>query len=151
IFKGAQPILKNVRFVRPLKLKEREDYSIQLIVSQEASAQARFQVFSSPVAEPPGERRWTLHVQGTIHPEAESGATRSEPLRMDEIELRCQQSIDIAEFYRDLKQGGIEYGENFQWVFGLKRRDGETLAQLRISESLRAEAADYVIHPALLD
>jgi len=151
VFKGSQPILKNVRFLRPLKLKEGEDYSIQLIVSQEASAQARFQVFSSPAAEPPGEREWTLHVQGTIHPEPESGATRFEPLRLDEIERRCQQSIDTTEFYRDLKQGGIEYGENFQGVFGLKRRDGEALAQLRISESLRTEAADYVIHPALLD
>lgn len=157
VYATAQPVLENVQFQKALMLKPTERRAIQLALTAESSGQARFQFFSSPLAattQTPADE-WTLHAQGMIRlQEPQEDSLPPAPLPVERGRERCQQVLDVAQFYESLRRGGLDYGDSFQRLVELRRgEDGaiEALARLRISETIRAEATGYRIHPALLD
>lgn len=147
VFEDSHPVLESVQFQKALKLKSDERYIVQLIVSTEED-KARFQFFSSAS----NRGSWTLHAQGIIGIKNESTESiLPSSLQAKEVHERCNETVSVSEFYESLKQGGLDYGENFKGVFELRRRDGESLSRLRIPETIKADLDDYRIHPALLD
>ena len=55
------------------------------------------------------------------------------------------------ELYEACHQRGLEYGPQFQAVRSLRTGDGQSLGEVRIADHLSEQAADYLLHPSLLD
>jgi acyl transferase domain-containing protein len=59
--------------------------------------------------------------------------------------------VEAAALYAACRQRGLEYGPQFQAVRSLRTGDGQALGEIRIADHLSEHAANYLLHPALLD
>src|SRR5690606_3955827 len=80
---------------------------------------------------------------------SEAGPAAAEPL--DEVRARCAGEFSAAAFYETVAANGGAYGPTFQGLTSIRRRDGEALATIEAPRGIGASAADYLLHPALLD
>ncbi|MDQ2886092.1 MAG: LLM class flavin-dependent oxidoreductase [Chloroflexota bacterium] len=67
------------------------------------------------------------------------------------IQARCQEKVDLAQFYSRLQSHGIQLATSFQGIEHLWRRSGEALGQIQLPPTLAQDSDTYQIHPALLD
>ncbi|GCF09102.1 bifunctional LLM class flavin-dependent oxidoreductase/SDR family oxidoreductase [Dictyobacter arantiisoli] len=72
-------------------------------------------------------------------------------LSLGAIRQRCQESVDLEDFYGNLDRHGIQLAEHFQGIKRLWKRDGESLGQIKLATDLLQDAQAYQIHPTLLD
>lgn len=102
----------------------------------------------------PGEE-WTsllAATHGTPSP-IDADAKRAE---LEAGRERCLQSFNDEDCYEYCQSIGLNYGPAFQGIREGVRRDGESIAKVRLDESVRmpafdAEASLYLVHPAVLD
>ncbi|KIF07064.1 hypothetical protein PL81_04110, partial [Streptomyces sp. RSD-27] len=59
--------------------------------------------------------------------------------------------VEAEDVYAHFSDLGYEYGEAFAGIGSVWRRPGEVFAEVRLPARVRADAADYGLHPALLD
>ncbi|MDJ0790229.1 MAG: SDR family NAD(P)-dependent oxidoreductase, partial [Myxococcota bacterium] len=79
-------------------------------------------------------------------------STPRERLERDEILARTTRGEEDSEtLYERLRKAGLAYGPAHQPVRGLWFGEGELLAALSLPEELRAESAQFGLHPSLLD
>ncbi len=83
--------------------------------------------------------------------ELERANGKAEFLSLATLCARCAEEIPTAAFYAQLRANGLEYGPSFQGITQLFAGEGEALGRVRLPEILQTEAAQYQIHPALLD
>ncbi len=142
--------LTDVAFERPLVLPETGWRRLQLLVAPHVSSEATF-CFASRDASVPEE--WTLHATGKIRygdgQKDEQAPLQSESL--DAIRARCQEQVLANDHYQAMAARGLQYGQSFQAVTQIWRRDGEVLASLQLAEYLNLERPAYQVHPVLLD
>ncbi len=136
--------LRNVALVAPMVLPEEgQELTVQVVLSAMSGEESQFQVFGQRE----GEEAWTLHARGQIHrtaglpPEDEALAGRD----------LAGHAMDGPAFYARLGESGLGYGPAFRTVMALQQAGGEATGQVALNESLAAEAARYLVHPALLD
>jgi phthiocerol/phenolphthiocerol synthesis type-I polyketide synthase D len=86
-----------------------------------------------------------------LQSEGESDRKEAIDRSLQAIQLRCSEEVAVAPFYRALDERGIQLGASFQGIERLWRCDGEALGYVQLAEPMLHEAADYQIHPALLD
>ena len=67
------------------------------------------------------------------------------------IRDRCQDSINIEEFYSALNQHELYIGESYQGIESLWLGQGEAIAQIKLPDSATTAPDSIRIHPALLD
>ncbi len=96
------------------------------------------------------EEDWVEHADGTLAAHALSTAKTNE-LNRKIVESRCSQKISSQRHYEQMQAYGLAYGPEFQGIKELHVGPGEALARVRLSESIGADAGEYVIHPTLLD
>ena len=92
---------------------------------------------------------WTRHAHGVLAPDggdAESVKTSPEPWPP-----RGATEIEIDGVYERLAAVGLDYGPAFQGLRRVWRRGEELLAEVTLPPAQHQEAADFQIHPALLD
>ncbi|MEM7125068.1 MAG: SDR family NAD(P)-dependent oxidoreductase [Chloroflexota bacterium] len=102
------------------------------------------------------EKESAIHATGYIA--ALSGRSPvtevQEAIELEQLRLRCDQPVDVAEFYHIVEMAKIEFGPNFRWVENAWfREDGETeevLGKLVLPDSLQSTTG-HLIHPGLLD
>lgn len=82
---------------------------------------------------------WTLHAEGTLVP------------TLDAIPLLVQADQKLEFDYDALTEYGYDYGPAFRGLRELHRGEQDLLAEVELSGPLRAEAAAFGVHPALLD
>ncbi len=68
-----------------------------------------------------------------------------------DIQERCRDELQTAQFYRRLQAYGIQLAASFQGIERLWRGDGEALGWIHLPQALQQDGDDYQIHPALLD
>ena len=73
------------------------------------------------------------------------------PEQPDAVRRRLGESFDRDRLYAYCRRLGLAYGPQFQTLVSGVRRDGECLAEVELGADLVAEAAGYLLHPALLD
>jgi len=64
---------------------------------------------------------------------------------------RCQQAMNVFEFYAMLHTRGVQLGQSFQGIKQLWRGNNEALGRIELPDTLLAESERYQTHPALLD
>ncbi len=121
-----------------------EGRKLQLILDAPADSSERgFQIFSKGET----EEGWTLHAEGRLS----SGLSDSEqlaPVNPDEIKDALEQQ-DTDAFYRMRWSGEIHLGPSYHSLRALWAREGESLGELALQESV--DAAGIELHPLLLD
>ena len=95
------------------------------------------------------DNSWIRHSKGRLV----ALPTPSVPkeISLDAIRSRVNEPISISDFYVELKEGGLNYGEAFRCAQKIWTAPGEVLSALSLPESLSYEAPSFFFHPALLD
>ncbi len=70
---------------------------------------------------------------------------------LQDVRQRCDEEVDVSDFYSRLGQRGIQLDMSFQGIEQLWRRDGEALGHVHVPDTVRDEVDLYQVHPALLD
>ncbi|MGW5379180.1 type I polyketide synthase [Nocardia sp. NPDC003999] len=90
---------------------------------------------------------WVRHAVATITAEADAAEASVVAVRPP----AAVAAIDSSAVYPELAERGYEYGPVFQGLTALWRGDGEVFAEVTLPEPGRAGAAEFGVHPALLD
>ncbi|MEO6828376.1 MAG: SDR family NAD(P)-dependent oxidoreductase [Acidobacteriaceae bacterium] len=112
------------------------------VLSQDSSIQIASQSASG----------WRTNAKGSLATTAEA----AERIDLATLQARCNRSISPDEVYRRLQRTGLEYGPSFRTIYSAwsapeKAAPGEALVRLRLAGSLGGDAAQYGLHPTLLD
>jgi acyl transferase domain-containing protein/SAM-dependent methyltransferase/acyl carrier protein len=90
---------------------------------------------------------WSIHVVGSMRGERIESAFATEP-RSTPADLL---PVDVDGFYGHMRDLGLRYGEEFKAVRELSAAAGRSAGRVALSDSSARRAADYPLHPVLLD
>jgi acyl transferase domain-containing protein/aryl carrier-like protein len=144
-FKGAPVAVTGVSFVETLTFTDSTPVEVQ-VVTEESSGQQRFQIASRAPGE--GDTPWTTHARGTLS--RAEGAEPDSNLDLASVRGRLGEAEPAGGGYAALSEMGLDYGPAFQGLVERWQHAGEALGRVRLPESA-GSAAEYQIHPALLD
>ncbi len=92
---------------------------------------------------------WSVHVVGSMRGErTDSSFGKSKWRGLGE---RGLVEGDVEAFYQHMTDLGLRYGPEFRGVQALAARDGISAGQVKLTEQSAARAAEYPLHPVLLD
>ncbi|MFD8252989.1 type I polyketide synthase [Streptomyces werraensis] len=140
--------VEELRLEAPLTLTGRTAVQIQVRVeAADDTGRRRMTVHARP--ETTDGASWTRHADGvlTAHAPAAAPAGPAEGAWPP----AGAEPVAAEEAYALFADLGYEYGEAFRGITALWRREGEVFAEVRLPGRVRADAARYGVHPALLD
>ncbi|MGA8363603.1 MAG: SDR family NAD(P)-dependent oxidoreductase, partial [Solirubrobacteraceae bacterium] len=146
----------------PLVLAEQMELQLQVSVGEvDESGRRSLQIYSRPQGTLDeglrAEGSWTRHAGGVLAP---ASAEMEDVARLEDRARSLAGSawlpvgavaVEREDFYSYMTEIGFDYGPAFACVRGVWRSEGETFAELSLSEHERAQAAGFGLHPALLD
>lgn len=94
------------------------------------------------------DNSWVRHSRGRI---VSGEMIGPEQFSLHATRERMKEMISIPDFYMELKEGGLNYGESFRCAQKIWTAPNEVLSALSLPESLMYEAPSFFFHPALLD
>nr|AXL05388.1 beta-ketoacyl synthase [uncultured bacterium] len=143
------PVLDELATQTPVVVPEHGGVRIQVAVGGPGEHGTRtVEIYSQPEG---GGEGWTRHATGTLSatPVAAAGFDFTAWPPPDAA------PVEVGDFYAGLAERGYAYGPAFQGVRTVWQRGGgdetEVFAEVALPEELRADAAAYGLHPALLD
>jgi len=143
VFDGAPAELADLLIMSPLVLDSESPRPVQLQVQTPVEGCARFSLMSADRAT---DGTWTLHVEGSAAPAA---IGRPATLELDRIKTDCTEHVTAAGHYHSLDEHGLSFGERFQTVREIWRREGEALADVHLGRAAGTPA--HGLHPVLVD
>jgi acyl transferase domain-containing protein/enoyl-CoA hydratase/carnithine racemase/SAM-dependent methyltransferase len=73
-------------------------------------------------------------------------------LDLEQIEAQMGQGrVEPDSLYAACARMGLAYGSTFRGITAIRRGNGQLLARLRLPAAVAGTAADYVLHPSLMD
>jgi acyl transferase domain-containing protein/NADPH:quinone reductase-like Zn-dependent oxidoreductase/acyl carrier protein len=146
LFEGRPFVIEDFEIRKPLILPE-PAVGVHLEISYEPNdrtfaIQSRFEQGSS----------WSLNVVGSMRGErTESNFTASTLEAENDRDLARLKPVDADAFYRYMSDLGLRYGDEFRSVRQLFVADGESAGCVALSDNISPRAAEYPLHPVLLD
>ncbi len=148
-FRHESFFLENLHFDSPLILPDnsRHPLAVRLeIVSGEGEYR-----LCSRAADAPTETPWSKHSSGrinTVHDRFEQSTATLADLQEQFREAELE---SVEQFYENLREAGLAYGEKFRCIHELRNHGQSWLAKLQLPDELVHESQRNHIHPALLD
>ncbi|MGW4551403.1 SDR family NAD(P)-dependent oxidoreductase, partial [Streptomyces violaceorubidus] len=132
----------------PLILPERGGTEVQLNVGALDASGRRELNLHSRAQDADSDEPWTRHATGTL-------ASAQQPLGPD-AGLSAwppdgAEPVEVEGYYDRLAEQGYGYGPAFHGLRAAWRRGDEVFAEVALPQEESAEAAEYGIHPALMD
>ena len=145
--------IESFSILEPMTFNNDQPLKVQLVMSNSASGDAGFQIFSLVIPENGAPETWKLHALGKLIHQPGRVVTSESTNKIDfeTIKARCQEDVEVINYYQQLRSHGLEYGPRFQGIQQLLKNDNEVLARVSLSEETLAEAGVYFMHPTLLD
>ncbi|WP_260867559.1 type I polyketide synthase [Streptomyces sp. SAJ15] len=137
-------LLEELTLEAPLVLPTRGGIRLQLTVGALDDAGRRPLAILSRAADAPAEEPWTRHASGVLA----TGAPRPD-FALTAWPPSDAEAAEVSELYATLAASGLPYGPAFQGLTAAWRRGTELFAEVRLGQ--QAQAADFGLHPALLD
>jgi acyl transferase domain-containing protein/surfactin synthase thioesterase subunit len=144
-FAEANAFLEDIHFEAALFLPD--DGEAPEIRLEIASDEGNYHICSRPRYG--DDASWSKHSRGKIN--YLSNNFTSVAVDLLAIKQRVNQPVSVADFYLELKEGGLQYGEAFRCVQKLWTADNEVLGALSLDSSNQYGIDKYAFHPALLD
>ncbi|MEW1640349.1 SDR family NAD(P)-dependent oxidoreductase, partial [Streptomyces sp. NPDC093801] len=142
--------LEELGLEAPLVLPRRGAVQLQVRVRPADASGCRALTLHSRAED--GDAAWTRHGTATLTPAAgrpgPAPAAWADGAAWPPAGAERVEAEDVYARFSDL---GYEYGEAFAGIGSVWRRHGEVFAEVRLPARVRADAADYGVHPALLD
>lgn len=95
------------------------------------------------------EHTWSDHASGKLL--AQEKSTVPDRVALHTLREMLTESVEPTQLYDACRQRGLEYGPQFQAVRSLRAGDDQSLGEVCIADDLSEHAADYLLHPSLLD
>ncbi|WP_443732074.1 SDR family NAD(P)-dependent oxidoreductase [Streptantibioticus ferralitis] len=130
----------------PLVLPERGGVQLRLSLGAADEAGRRALTMHSRAEHASSDEPWLRHASGVL---AEGAPTAS--FELDVWPPEGAQAVEVEGLYDGLAASGFGYGPVFQGLKAAWRHGDEVFAEVRLAEDAEAEAARFVLHPALLD
>ncbi|MEU9152749.1 type I polyketide synthase [Streptomyces sp. NPDC048417] len=129
----------------PLVLPAEGAVALRVVVGEPDDAGSRgFEVHSRPEG---STAPWTRHVTGVLSESGDDSAG-ADLVRWPPADA---EPVDLDGFYPRLAETGLGYGPAFQGLRAAWRRGDEILAEITLPDQQRGQAAEFGLHPALLD
>ncbi|TXC66087.1 hypothetical protein FSC37_09575 [Piscinibacter aquaticus] len=140
--------IENIEVSEAMPLPEGESRVMQVSIDQgEAGTPARVRVFSRNAARDDGA--WVLHATAAVAAVGEGAMASPAPLA--ERFGSLPDHSDAEAFYQRMHQRGIDFGAGFRCMKRVRSGAGEAIGEIEFAEGEGADAAEYLLHPALLD
>ncbi len=141
--------LEDLVIAEPLVVPSEGARVVQVILSDEPSGQAGFEVYSRAEA----SEAWSLHASGRLArtTTGNNGLAGAAEEGLEAVRGRCHTPIDRDAYYGKLDWLGLRFGATFRGISALWSGQGEVLGQIDLPEALAVEVDSYQIHPAVLD
>ncbi|MET8689246.1 SDR family NAD(P)-dependent oxidoreductase [Streptomyces sp. NPDC004732] len=131
----------------PLVLPEEGAVLVQVrLTAADADGSRALSLFSRTEGDAASGAPWTLHATGTV-----ATAAREPGPALIAWPPPGAEPVDTADLYERFAAAGYAYGPTFQCIRAAWHREGEIFADLVLDERQHADAAGYLLHPALLD
>lgn len=148
---AAAVVVEGLVFARPLFVGDGESRRLRLVLDEAADGrrQARFESRAAAGAE--GDDGWVEHARAAVVLGAE---TLGEPGDLAAWRAAGEERAGEASETESSATGGGLFAFGPRWQRLVRRayvRDHEVLAELALPAAFRAEAASFLLHPALLD
>ena len=146
LFDGRPFVIEDFEIRKPLILADAAG-GVQLEISYEPAdrtftIQSRFDQAAS----------WSLHVVGTMRGERTESAFATSNFENEKGHAPDGlKPVDIDAFYRYMSDLGLRYGDAFRSVRELSAGEGISAGRVALSENIASRAAEYPLHPVLLD
>ncbi|MGC9501890.1 SDR family NAD(P)-dependent oxidoreductase, partial [Streptomyces sp. WG7] len=139
--------LEELTVEAPLVLPEQGAVQLQVAVEAPDDAGRRSLTLYARRADTAPDTPWTRHAVGILAPTTAAA---------DAPDLAAwpppgAEPVPTEAFYPAAAAAGLGYGPAFQGLRAAWRRSDETFAEIALAEEHTADAAEYGIHPALLD
>ncbi|WP_018555718.1 type I polyketide synthase, partial [Streptomyces sp. ATexAB-D23] len=129
----------------PLTLPARGGVALRVVVGAPDPSGARTVGIHSRASSDP-DAPWTRHAHGTLTREAPEAA-----FDLTQWPPAGATPVDVASAYERLSERGYAYGPAFQGLRAAWRRGDDVFAEVALDGPARDDAADFGLHPALLD
>ncbi|WP_395576300.1 SDR family NAD(P)-dependent oxidoreductase, partial [Streptomyces sp. BK79] len=144
------PVVEELTLHAPLVLPEGTAAALQVVVgAPDGSGRRAVEIHSRPenaAADADFTDSWTTHAVGFLSPllpDPEFDLTSWPPAGAT--------PVDVTDAYALLADRGYAYGPAFRGLRGAWRDGDEIYAEVALQPETAAEAAGYILHPALLD
>ncbi|MGB6553888.1 MAG: beta-ketoacyl synthase N-terminal-like domain-containing protein [Candidatus Binataceae bacterium] len=145
-------VLRDIQFRRALFLPDGGTCTIQVVLSPAVDGIASVHIYSCSRDIERANKSWTLHATGKICSERTLGSpVLIEHEALAEIQARCSEQISGQDYYRTLREGGIDYGPRFQSITELSRYKDEMLGRVKSVHEPDAEFKASESDPTILD
>jgi len=132
----------------PLVIPASGAVNIQLAVgAADTSGRRTLAAYAHLVGDDDGEEEWTRHASGVLAPQADALA----PAEWTVWPPAGAIPVAIDDLYPQLADAGLHYGPLFQGLRAVWRDNGDVVGEVVLPEPEAASAAQYGVHPALLD
>ncbi|MYQ80502.1 type I polyketide synthase [Streptomyces sp. SID4923] len=129
----------------PLILPDRGGVALRVVVGAPDPSGARTVGIHSRASSDP-DAPWTRHAHGTLTREAPEAA-----FDLTQWPPAGATPIDVESAYERLSERGYAYGPAFRGLRAAWRRGDDVFGEVALDGPARDEAADFGLHPALLD
>ena len=133
--------LRNLVWAQPIVVAGATDVFIALSVNDDD--QIDYEIYSH------GAERENIHCQGNA-----VLSRQPAPPKLDLEQLEAQMTggaVETDRLYAACARMGLLYGPAFRGVDSVRRGSGQLLARLRLPSAVAGTAADYLLHPSLMD
>ncbi|MCM2576338.1 type I polyketide synthase, partial [Streptomyces meridianus] len=128
----------------PLILPERDSVPIQVEVGAlDATGRRPVSIHSRRTDHP--DQPWTLHADGRLAPDTGDPVPPAEPWPP------AGAALETGDVYATLAEAGLPYGPAFRGLTRAWRAGTDVFAEVVLPETVTADAAEFGMHPALLD
>ncbi|MGD1919938.1 MAG: acyltransferase domain-containing protein, partial [Pleurocapsa sp.] len=132
----------NIDFQQPLILSESAT-EIQFVLNVEDNLNSpSFEILSLD-----NNSDWVKHSQGKVR----KSSVESSSFDLTQHRQEIDREVDLNKYYQDLANRGLEYGNRFRAIAQLYSSDNRALGKIELPANLVPDAANYIIHPVLLD
>ncbi|WP_440217107.1 SDR family NAD(P)-dependent oxidoreductase [Chromobacterium piscinae] len=143
---GMRPIaLRHVVWARPITIIDGQPLTIHIGLFPGEGEQVNYEIYS----EDTDAAEVVVHGQGVAEP---CEQTFLAPLNLEAIRSACgDKAIDAEQCYAAYRSMGIDYGPSHQGIEQIYSGQGQVLAKIRLPADVAATAAQFLVHPSILD
>ena len=142
LYPNESYVIEDVKILKGLFMSEGDIIRIQFACDNSDDS---FKIYSS-INTTTGE--WEVHAEGRFQK-----LSPRDPGKLDLVHIKStlDEEIDHAKIYKDFDDVGYQFGPCFREVQKIWRRDGESLAEIQITDVVLENLENYFFHPAVLD
>ncbi len=96
-----------------------------------------------------GQDQWTKHSRGVVNHSGDKFFSKAIDLR--KVQEKVNEPISVSDFYLELKEKGLQYGEPFRLLKHIWQGPNALLGLLELGDNEKYGVEKFNFHPALLD